>query len=74
VEPQGKILQTDAHYREGGRITVADFDANKAGAHLDRLVKVLNTPAHTPEERAALCRGVAGLKLEASPEVRVRFE
>lgn len=71
LEPEGRLVQTSSPFVDGNRVTLIDFDIDKAASDPD-LVRKLQSPK-TPEEIKASVNSVPGIKLTLDPEISITF-
>jgi len=73
IEVLGEIIETNAAYRSGNLITLADINFNRLLDDMDQLRALsTNRPSGLSGLRDRL-RGIPGMKVELSPEVRIVF-
>lgn len=74
VEVQGSIVQTNAEYMEGPRVTLMELDFNKVLANPGKFKALAAAQPKTVEEAKALIKGTEGIKAETQPLVTVKFQ
>ncbi len=74
VEVAGTIKETNAEYRDGSRVTLMEMDFNKLLAAPEKFKKLAKENPKTLQESKALMKGIDGMKVEAAPEVRIKFQ
>ena len=74
IEVQGRIVETNAEYRSGSRVTLVEMDFNKVLGDPEQLKVLLQAQPKTIEEAKALVKGVEGMKAETQPQVTVKFQ
>jgi len=73
IEVLGEIIETNAAYRSGNLITLAEINFNRLLDDTDQLrALAANRPAGLAELRERL-RDIPGMKVELAPEVRIVF-
>ncbi len=73
LEPVGKIVETNASYRTGSRITLMEIDFGKLTKDRERFKKFLQASPKTTEEARKLLKEVDGIKAELNDVVNVKF-
>jgi hypothetical protein len=71
VEPEGRLVQTNSPFVDGNRVTLIDFDVDKAASDPD-LVAKLQTPKTLDEVKASI-NSVPGLRITLDPEISIVF-
>ena len=74
VEVVGTISETNAEYRDGARVTLMEMDMNKLLADPVKFKELAKSNPQTLQEAKALMKGVDGVKVEAAPEVKIKFQ
>ncbi len=75
IEPQGEIVSTDAHLRDGNRITLAEVEFEKMFADTSSLRYLKNMKDNSsPEAIRDLMRNVPGVKFEVAEKIMVKFK
>lgn len=74
LEVAGRIVQTNAEYQDGARVTLVEMDFNKVLANPEKFKALTQAQPKTIEEVKALVKGVDGIKAEVQPEVTVKFQ
>ena len=71
---QGQVVETDATYRDGDRITLIELDFDTLLEDTESLERLLDVEDPSPEEAKALLARTPGMKVETREEVTVRFQ
>jgi len=74
VEVQGTIQETNAEYHDASRVTLVSVDFNKLVENPDKLKTLAQQNPQTLQASKALLKDLDGVKLESSPEVKVKFQ
>jgi hypothetical protein len=74
VEVAGAITESNAEYREGSRVTLLQVDMNQLLADPDKLKTMAKAQPQSLQEAKTLMTGLGGMKIEAAPEVKVKFQ
>ena len=74
VEVAGTIKETNAEYQDGSRVTLMEMDFNKLLADPEKFKKLAKENPKTLQESKALMKGLEGVKVEAAPEVKIKFQ
>jgi hypothetical protein len=74
VEVAGTIKETNAEYKNGSRVTLLEVDFNKLLADPEKFKKLAKENPQSLQESKALLKGVEGIKMEATPEVSIKFQ
>jgi hypothetical protein len=74
VEMQGTISETNATYRDGGRVTLMEMDFNKVLSNPEKFKTLAKANPQTMQEAKALLKEIDGIKVETSPEVKIKFK
>lgn len=69
----GEIVETDATYAEGDRITLVELDFDTLLQDPAALERLAGAQDATPEEKRKLLEEVPGMKVETREEVTIRF-
>ena len=71
---EGSIIETNASYRDGNRITLIEIDFDRLLENEEQFELLSNTNPQTTAEVKALLEGIDGIKIETGEEILVRFE
>jgi len=74
VAVDGNVLETNAAYREGPKITLMELDFGKLIEMPEQLAKLSQSKPKTLEEFTALIRNVPGIKVDLNREIRIKFD
>ena len=74
VTVDGKILETNAAYRDGSKITLMEVDFGKLMEMPEQLEKFSQSKPKTAEEFKALLQDMPGIKVDLNREIRIKFE
>jgi hypothetical protein len=74
IEVAGTISETNAEYREGSRVTLMDMDFNKVLADPEKFKALAKANPQSLQEAKTLIKGLDGVKIETSPEVKIKFQ
>ncbi len=74
VEVQGTIVETNATYREGSRITIIEMDFGKLLEDEDNFKKLVTAQPKTLEATKDLLEGSPGIKVELKDQLIIRFK
>lgn len=74
VEVEGAIKETNAEYRDGSRVTLVEMDLNKLLGDPVKLKEVAKANPQSLAEAKALLKSIEGVKIESSPEVKIKFQ
>lgn len=74
LEVEGKISETNAAYHEGSRVTFMEMDFNKVLADPVKFKALAKANPQSLQEAKALIKGLDGVKVETSPEVKIKFQ
>ena len=74
IEVAGTIKETNAEYRDGSRVTLMEMDFNKLLANPEKFKQLAKENPKTIQESKALMKGIDGVKVEAAPEVKIKFQ
>lgn len=70
---QGQVIDTDATYRDGDRITLIEFDFDTLLEDPENLERLMDVQNPSREETRELLAQTPGMKVETREEVTVRF-
>jgi hypothetical protein len=73
VEVNGTIVDTNATYRDGSRVTLMDVDFGKLMEEGDAFDRLMRAKPNTVEEMKELLKGVESIKVETAQKVSIRF-
>jgi hypothetical protein len=73
IEVEGEIVETNASYRDGSRVTLMEMDFSKLLADPARLRAFVEQEPDSLEEAKALMKDVPGVKVDPNQEIRIRF-
>jgi hypothetical protein len=74
VEVEGKIVETNASYHDGSRVTLMELDFNKVMADPEKFKALASANPQSLEEAKALLKGLDGVKIEMAAKVEIKFE
>jgi hypothetical protein len=74
VQPEGEIVETNATYREGNKITLLEMDFNKLLSDEKQLEIFAKKEPDTVEETKTLLKNLPGFKVEMNKKVLIKFE
>jgi hypothetical protein len=74
VEVAGRIVESNAEYKDASRVTLMELDFNKVLANPEKFKALSAAQPKTIEEAKALIKGTEGIKAETQPEVTVKFQ
>lgn len=74
VEVEGKILETNATYREGSRITLMELDFGKLIEKAEDFKKFSLAQPETLEETKQFMKDIPGIKVELNEEIKITFQ
>ena len=74
VEVDGTILETNAAYRDGSKITLLQLDFGKLIKEPEQLQKINRVRPETLEDIRKLMKDFPGIKVELNDEVKIKFE
>lgn len=74
VQPEGEIVETNATYREGNKITLLEMDFNKLLSDEKMLETFAKKDPDTIEEAKDLVKKLPGFKIEPNKKVTIKFE
>lgn len=73
VETETEILETNATWRDGQRVTLMALDFSKLLADPVRLKTFADSGARSVEDAKALMQGIPGIEVDLAPEIRIRM-
>jgi len=73
VEVNGSIVETNASYRDGSRVTLMDVDFGKLMDEGDKFDELMRAKPETVEEMKEVLQGVESIKVETAENIRIRF-
>ena len=73
VEVDGRVVSTNATYREGSRITLMDLDFNAILENPEATERLLQNEAQSVSDLQVLSAMVPGVRIETVDPVRIRF-
>jgi hypothetical protein len=73
IEVQGTIVETNATYREGSRVTLAELDFGKLITASDKCERFTEAPPETVDEVRKFLKDCPGIKVDLNDEIRVSF-
>jgi len=73
IEVNGKVMASNATYREGGRITVFEFDLGKMGADPEKLLLLKKVDPNNFAEARELMKAFPGIKVDINDRLEVTF-
>jgi len=74
IEVAGTISETNAEYRDGSRVTLMDVDFNKILADPEKFKALAKANPQSLQAAKTLIKGLDGVKIETSPEVKIKFQ
>jgi len=74
IEVQGKIVQTNASYQEGSRITLMDLDFGKLFEAPGGFEKFSQSQPNNMEDAKQMLKDLPGVKVELNKEIVIRFQ
>lgn len=74
IEPAGEIVETDATYRDGNKITLLEIDFSKLVDNVQEFEKFAKKEPETVEETKAMLKNLPGFKVEMNKKVVVKFK
>lgn len=74
VEVEGTIVETNATYREGPRVTLMELDFGKLIEMAEHFKKFSLAHPETLEETKQFMKDIPGIKVELNEEVRITFQ
>ena len=74
IEVAGRIVQTNAEYKDASRVTLMEMDFNKVLGNPEKFKALSQAQPKTIEEAKALVKGTEGIKAETQPVVTVKFQ
>ena len=73
VEVNGSIVETNASYRDGSRVTLMDVDFGRLMDEGDKFDELMRAKPETVEEMKEVLQGVESIKVETAENIRIRF-
>ncbi len=73
VEVDGSIVDTNATYRDGSRVTLMDVDFGKLMQEGDKFDELMQAKPETIEEMKRALEGIESIKVETAQNIRIRF-
>jgi len=73
VEVDGEIVETNAGYVDGSRVTLMDIDFAKILEDEEKFKELMNANPATVEEMKELVKDNPGIKVEIEEAIRIRF-
>lgn len=73
LEVNGRIVETNAQYRDGNRLTLAELDFGKIGSALPQLEKLGQLQGSSPEEAMELLKDFPGMRIDMNERLKVVF-
>jgi len=73
VEVEGRIVDTNATFREGSRVTLMELDFGKLLANSEKFKEFAESDPQSVADAKSLMQGIEGIKAELNPEIRIRF-
>jgi len=74
VEVAGRIVDSNAEYKDGSKVTLMEMDFNKVMSDPEKFKALSQAQPKTIEEAKTLVKGVDGIKAETKPAVTVKFQ
>jgi len=74
IEVAGRIVQTNAEYKDASRVTLLELDFNKVLANPEKFKALSQAQPKTIAEAKTLMKGVDGIKAETQPSVTIKFQ
>ena len=74
VEVEGTILETNATYRDGSRITLMELDFGKFMQMAENFKKFSMAKPDTLEETKKFMKDVPGIKVELNDKIKIKFK
>ena len=74
IEVAGRIVQTNAEYRDASRVTLMEMDFDKVLTNPEKFKALSQAQPKTIEEAKTLIKGTDGIKAETQPAVTVKFQ
>ena len=74
VQVEGKIVDTNAEYRDGAKVTLLDVDFDKLLAKPETLKAMAKSKSKSINEQKALLKGIEGIRVEGAEQVKIRFQ
>jgi hypothetical protein len=73
IEVNGKVVASNATYREGGRITVFEFDLGKMGVDPEKLSLLKKMDPSNFAEAKELMKALPGIKIDLHDQMEIVF-
>ncbi len=73
VEVEGRIIETNATFQEGSRVTLMEMDFGKLLANAEKFEEFAKSSPETLADAKAIMQDLEGIKAELNPEVSIRF-
>ena len=73
VEMNGSIVETNATYRDGNRITIIDFDMAKLGSSITHFAKLKGLQGSSLAEAKEIMKDFPGMKVDLNDRLKVVF-
>jgi hypothetical protein len=73
LEPQGKIVNTNASYVDGSEVTLLDIDFGKLIKNKKKLNMLKENPPKNIKEMKELVKDIPGMKIEMQKPVSIKF-
>ena len=74
IELIGDVVETNATYQSGSRITMMELDFDKLLENPDKLEQMSQLQPETLEETKKLMKDLPGMKVEMNREIEIKFE
>lgn len=74
IQVEGKIVETNAEYRDAAKVTLMDVDFDKILAKPEALKAMSKSKSKSINEQKALLKGIEGIKIEGAEQVKIRFQ
>jgi hypothetical protein len=74
IEVAGRIVETDAQWKDGARVTLMDLDMNKILADPAKFKAMAKFKDPSSAEAKALIASVPGIKVETADTVTIKFQ
>jgi len=73
VEVDGRIVETNATYRDGSRVTIMELDFGKLMEDPDKFQALMQSNPETVEEVKEIAKDIPGVKVETEESIVIRF-
>jgi hypothetical protein len=73
VQVDGTIVDTNATYRDGSKVTLMDVDFGRLMEEGDAFDRLMRAKPNTVEEMKEAIEGIESMKVETAPEIHIRF-